>query len=321
MVRIGDTKVKRILHVSTCNIAGEAQRWSNPPANFCLIQKIDPLARKPYKALQVQNCPPCKTGYTPVGKNTAVIATQSDIISPSVANGDGESCGKADRKGNDVFNNEKSNDVNDSGKMEVSFISKDSVDDDLGLKSNFVFKGQPRNVTVDGEVNTERVSKRSNSEEVKCYVIDSEANDDDDTRTETMLHPRDRELYSDKNTSAVDDSSTLVGINRQSEGLSTLQSGIGDKPPVNITSQSHLQLEHCSEQKDATQQSLPEGTGSHDRDTKIVQYNEATQDNCLKNGQKEGESKKESLALQTEIDFDLNEHLINEDNNSNGILF
>ncbi|KAH3877308.1 hypothetical protein DPMN_001171 [Dreissena polymorpha] len=290
--------------------SGEAQRWSNPPANFCLIQKIDPLARKPYKALQVQNCPPCKTGYTPVGKNTTVIARQSDTILQPVANGDGT----ADKKGNDVSNHE-ANDVHNSGNMEVILISKDSINDELELESSFVVKGHQSKVAVDGEVKPEPgpimdQSKSYNSEEVKCFMVNSEANSDD-KGSESPLHASEGQPYSKANTSVVDDISALASVCHQSEKCSTLQGSIGDKPPVKITGQFHHPLEHCSENKDGTKQSVKdEGTDTPDGDTNIGQYNEAMQDMGLKNGPKKGESKTESLALQTEIDFALNEHLI-----------
>lgn len=34
--------------------SGEQQHWSNPPAHLCLVQKTDPLARKPYSTFAVQ---------------------------------------------------------------------------------------------------------------------------------------------------------------------------------------------------------------------------------------------------------------------------
>ncbi|KAH3802732.1 hypothetical protein DPMN_156412 [Dreissena polymorpha] len=78
--------------------SGETQMWSNPTSNFRLVEEIQPLAKKPYSDIQVQNCPPCTYVDKLVGKHSAITAIQYNTILPSVANGDGVSCGKTDRK-------------------------------------------------------------------------------------------------------------------------------------------------------------------------------------------------------------------------------
>ncbi|KAH3802635.1 hypothetical protein DPMN_156313, partial [Dreissena polymorpha] len=81
--------------------SGESQVWSNPLSNFCLVEKIDPLAKKSYNAIKIQNSPPCTNVDGPVGKHSAIMANQSNAILPSVANGDGVRCEKADGEEND----------------------------------------------------------------------------------------------------------------------------------------------------------------------------------------------------------------------------
>lgn len=38
-------------------LTGEEQPWANPPENIVLIQKVDPLARKPYTVENSQKKP------------------------------------------------------------------------------------------------------------------------------------------------------------------------------------------------------------------------------------------------------------------------
>ncbi|XP_060598587.1 uncharacterized protein LOC132752295 [Ruditapes philippinarum] len=52
--------------------SGEQQHWSNPPANICLIQKIDPLARKPYGTYSVQKNTVDNKTETPVPGDSAI---------------------------------------------------------------------------------------------------------------------------------------------------------------------------------------------------------------------------------------------------------
>lgn len=59
--------------------SGEQQPWANPPDNICLIQKIDPLARRPYSTFTVQknaksdtslHNKPTQPGLVPPDENT-----------------------------------------------------------------------------------------------------------------------------------------------------------------------------------------------------------------------------------------------------------
>ncbi|XP_052801015.1 vesicular glutamate transporter 1-like [Mya arenaria] len=68
--------------------SGAQQSWSEPPPNICLIQKTDPLARKPYKTHIVQESPPVDEKYRPIQPHTALVDAQSTSIMEEIAVGE-----------------------------------------------------------------------------------------------------------------------------------------------------------------------------------------------------------------------------------------